>query len=263
MMFRRTVPTERDLLALADGSLPASRRVRVERAVAESPEMQAILAAQRRALAAIDDAASERAPVSLRARLELLREPQQRRRRTTQWATVPRLVPAGGLAAAAVAAVAVVLTVGGGVQGPTVAQAAVLATRAPVAAAPPQNGRSPSLKGLTAAGLPFPYWEDWSGFRAVGVRHDSFDGRQATTVFYRRGNARVAYTILSGSPLAAGAATTSTAEYGVVVRALTAHGMKVATWLRRDHTCVLSASNVSSSVLVRLASWRGDGKLPY
>lgn len=261
-MFRRTIPTERDLLALADGSLPASRRVRVERAVAGSPEMQAILAAQRRTLAAIDDAASERAPVSLRARLELLREPQQRRK-TRQWATLPRLVSAGALAAAAVAAVAIVLTVGGGVQGPTVAQAAVLATRAPVAGAPPEAGHSPMLNGLRAAGLPFPYWEDRFGFRAVGVRHDSLDGRQATTVFYRRGNARVAYTILSGTPVAAGAATTRTTEYGVVVRALTARGMKVATWLRRDHTCVLSGSNISSSVLVRLASWRGDGELPY
>jgi hypothetical protein len=263
MMFRRTVPTERDLLALADGSLPASRRVRVERAVAESPEMQAILAAQRRALSAIDDAGSERAPVSLRARLELLREPQERRRRTSQWATLPRLVPAGGLAAAAVAAVAVVLTLGGSVQGPTVAQAAVLATRAPLTGAPPQNGHSPTLKGVKAAGLPFPYWEDWFGLRAVGVRHDNFDGRQATTVFYRRGNARLAYTIVSGSPLAAGAATTRTKEYGVAVRALTAHGMKVATWLRRGHTCVLSGSNVPSSILVQLASWRGGGKLPY
>jgi hypothetical protein len=260
MINQRTV-TERDLLALADGSLPASRRVRVERAVAQSPELQAILAAQRRALSAIDDAASERAPVALRARLELLREPERRPTKTRRL-TFPRLLPAGGLAAAAAAA-GVVLAVSGGVEAPTVAQAALLANRAPVAGAPPESAHSPTLKGVSAAGLPFPYWQDYAGLRATGVRRDRIDGRQATTVFYSRGSQRVAYTIVSGGPLAAGASTRSTAEYGVKVRTLTAHGMRVATWLRRGHTCVLAAGDVPASILVRLASWRGDGRIPY
>lgn len=262
-MLRRTVPTERDLLALADGSLPASRRVRVERAVAESTELQAILAAQRQALNAIDEAASERAPVSLRARLELLREPQQRPRSARQWATLPRLLPAGGLVAAAVAAVAVVLSVGGGIGAPTVAQATVLASRAPVAGAPGHNDHGYTLSGVSATGLPYPYWEDRFGFRAVGVRRDRFDGRLATTVFYRRGATRVAYTIVSGGPLAAGATTSRTVRNSVAVDMLNAHGMRVATWLRRGHSCVLSARNLPASTLISLASWRGDGKIPY
>ncbi len=259
MMLRRTV-TERDLLALADGSLPASRRVRVERVVAESPELQAMLTSQRRALAAIDDAASERAPVSLRARLELLREPQKRaaKRRLT----LPRLLPVGGLASAAAAA-GVVLAVSGGVAAPTVAQAALLANRAPLAGAPAENDHSPTLKGVSGAGLPFPYWQDWAGFHAVGVRHDRVGGRQATTVYYRRGTMRVAYTIVSGQALAAGAATRGTSEYGVKVRTLSSDGMRIATWLRRGHTCVLATGDAPASILVRLASWRGDGRIPY
>jgi anti-sigma factor RsiW len=261
MIFRRPIPTERDLVALADGSLPAARRVRVERAVASSPELQAVLAAQRRALAAIDDAAVERAPHALRARLELTREPT-RRHGTRTMPGLARLLPAGGLAAA-LAAVAVVLTIGGGVQAPTVAQAAVLATRTPVAAAPKQHEHTAMLAGVNAAGLPFPYWQDWSGFRAVGVRHDRFDGRPTTTVFYQRGGMRVAYTIVSGRPLASGAATSRTARDGVTVWTLAAHGMRVATWLRRGHTCVLSSGNVPGSVLVRLASWRSGGSIPY
>jgi anti-sigma factor RsiW len=260
MMLRRSV-TERDLLALADGSLPASRRVRVERAVADSPELQAILNAQRRALTAIDEAATERAPVSLRARLELLREPQRSRSTTRRW-SLPRLLPAGGLATAAAAA-GLVLAVSGGVEAPTVAQAALLANRTPVAQAPAENDHSPTLKGVSAAGLPFPYWEDWAGFRAVGVRHDRLNGRQATTVYYRRGNMRIAYTIVAGTALRSGATTRSTAEYGVPVRTLSAHGMHVATWLRRGHSCVLAGGNVPTSILVRLASWRGDGRIPY
>ncbi len=253
MTLRRKFPTERDLLALADGSLPASRRVKVERAVADSPELQAVLAAQHRALSAVDAAASERAPVALRARLELLREPEhpRPRRQIRFW---PGLVPAGALAAAAVA---VFLAVSGGVASPTVAQAAVLATRVPTAGAPAQQRNGPTLAGVNGAGLAFPYWQDWFGFRAVGVRHDEFDGRQATTVYYRRGAARVAYTILSGRPLPFGAKSSGTSQNGVAVWTLTAHGLRVATWERHGHTCVLSGSGVGDSVLVQLAAWRG------
>lgn len=260
MIRQRQLPTERDLAALADGSLPASRRARVERAVAASPELQATVAAQRRALAVIDEAAGERAPAALRARLELLREPRRSRRRA--WSGIPRLVPVGAVAVAAVVA-ALVITLGGGVSAPTVAQASVLATRPATAAAPAQQGHTPMLADVRAAGLPFPYWDDRFGFTAVGIRHDRFDGRPATTVFYKSGNQRVAYTIVSGAPLAFGARTRGTVQDGISVWTLRAHGMRVATWLRRGHSCVLSGRGVPFSQLVSLASWRADGSIPY
>jgi anti-sigma factor RsiW len=260
MIRDRQQPTERDLAALADGSLPASRRVRVERAVAESPELQAIIAAQRRALAAINEAAGEQAPAALRARLELLREPHRRRRVARP--TLPQILPVGALAAAAVVA-ALVVTLGGGVSAPTVAQAAVLATRPAVAPAPAQQSHTPILSGLRAAGLPFPYWADRFGFRAVGLRRDRFDGRPAVTVFYKSGNQRVAYSIVSGAPLRFGAPTHGATRNGTVVWTLDAHGMRVASWLRRGHSCVLASRNVPSSLLISLASWRADGRIPY
>lgn len=260
MIFNRQLPTERDLAALADGSLPAARRVKVERAVAASPKLQATVAAQRRALGAIDAAAGEQAPAALRARLELLRGPQ--RRRLGSWAKLPRLVPAGAVAIAAVVAVLVV-TLGGGVSAPTVAQAAVLATRPATAPAPAPQPRTPMLAHLRAAGLPFPYWDDRFGLTAVGVRHDRFDGRPATTVFYRSGRQRVAYTIVSGPPLAFGARTHRSVWNGIAVWTLEAHGMRVATWLRHGHSCVLSGRHVSFLMLDSLGSWRGGGKLPY
>ena len=52
---------ERDLAALADGSLDSARREQVEARVAGSPRLQALLAEQRSALAAI--ARDDRAPV--------------------------------------------------------------------------------------------------------------------------------------------------------------------------------------------------------
>ena len=99
-------PSHADLVALADGSLPAARRADVERAVGESPELQAIVAAQRRSLDAIRDAAGP-APAALRGRIAAarVRPPLARARARTA---------AAALGVAAAAAVAVVLTVGGG-----------------------------------------------------------------------------------------------------------------------------------------------------
>lgn len=258
-------PTKRDLAALADGSLPAARRVRVERAVAASPELQAIVAAQRRALFAVDAAAREQAPPALRAQLELMSGPRRRRPgERPQAARGPfraaRLLPVGALAAAVVATVLVVTLGGGSVSAPTVADAAVLASRPAVAPVPPGHPTETTLR-VDAAGLPFPYWGDHFGFRAVGVRHDRLDGRPATTVFYKRGSARVAYTIVSGKPLSFGAPIRPTFRNGVMVWTLSARGMHVATWYRQGHSCVLVARNVPRSVLVGLASWRGDGRI--
>jgi hypothetical protein len=39
--------------------------------------------------------------------------------------------------------------------------------------------------------------------------------------------------------------------------------MRVATWLRNGHSCVLVSKNVPFSMLVSLASWRADDKIPY
>jgi anti-sigma factor RsiW len=64
-------PSERDLAALADGSLaPGARRARVERAVAASPELQALVRDQRRAIESVRSAAAAtRASEALRARV--------------------------------------------------------------------------------------------------------------------------------------------------------------------------------------------------
>lgn len=265
MMIRhRQRPTERELAALADGSLPAAKRVRVERAVAASPELQALVAAQRRALSAIDEAAGQRAPAALRARLELMGRPRRTRvagqaalaRRSLRRA---RTLSLAGVAAAVVAAVLVV-SLGGGVSAPTVADAAVLATRPPVTPVPSGHTTGATL-AVRAAGLPFPYWDDQFGFRAVGVRHDRLDGRPTTTVFYERGGERVAYTIVSGKPLSFGARARGRVWKGLPVWSLSAHGMVVATWLRRHHSCVLAGRNVPLTVLISLASWRGEGRV--
>src|SRR5438067_7120754 len=123
---RRDRPSERDLAALADGSLAPARRARVERAVAASPELQAELDDQRVAVAAVRDLASERATAALRARVALAGPARRPARR----------IGALALAGSAAVAAAAVLTLGGPATTPTAANAAVLGTRPPGESAP-------------------------------------------------------------------------------------------------------------------------------
>ena len=147
--------------------------------------------------------------------------------------------------------------------GLTVAQASVVAARPVQAPAPKPDEDSAALPGVRAAGLPFPYWHDAFGYRAVGVRYDDLGDQSATTVFYDRGGSRIAYTILTGSPVPAGQATQTTVRDGVLLRSLDAHGRAVVTWVRAGHTCVLTGDRAALNTMLRLASWRHGGELPY
>ena len=256
---RRQTPTERDLAAFADGSLPAARRHQVEEALAGSPQLRAAVADQRRVLGAIDAAARERAPGSLRARVALAQPPPRRRRESRL-----RLVLASSaMAACAAAVVAVVLAAGGATVGPTVAQAAVLVGRPSQARVPEPRVDHGTLPGVSAAGLTYPYWEDHFGYRATGVRYDRLDGHRVTTVFYRRGASRVAYEIVSGGPLGVGARTWMSERQGVKLWALRTRKGLVVTWTRHGHTCIVIGTGTSLPVLLRLAAWHEGGQVPY
>src|SRR5438270_4721170 len=163
---RRTrPPSEGELAAFADGSLPARDRARVEETLRMSPALRDSVDAQRRVLAALDDAATG-APAALRARLALARpvdhEPAHRR--------MGFLVSAGAVTTAV--AVAALVLGGAGGPTPTVIQASLLTSRAPQhPVSGPRDDRGP-LPGVHAAGLPYPYWEDEFGYRSAGVRYD-------------------------------------------------------------------------------------------
>lgn len=238
---------ERDLTRLADGTLDASKRPRVERLIAASPDLQARLREQRRAVAATRTVAQrEHAPLTLRVRRPTL-APRLRTRRMPAFAAV--------LAGAAGAVVWTLAALGGAGAGLTVAQAATLATRPAIVATAEPPDDQVTLPHLSAAGLPFPYWDDRFHWRATGARTDLVDGRVLTTVFYRRGAQTIAYTIVSGKSLT-GATVTR-------VGTLSTGGRHVVTWLRRGHTCVLSGRGVPFAALITLADWRGHGRIPY
>src|SRR5436190_23757174 len=117
-----------ELSALADGTLPAERRVVVEARVAASPELRELVDRQRRAVAASRAAADEPVPASLRtavdAQLRGLDSGRGRARRL-----VPRLALGGAGAAAPAGALAGILS--GAPAGPTGAHAPQTAGRRP------------------------------------------------------------------------------------------------------------------------------------
>lgn len=246
---------ERDLARLADGTLEPGRRERVERTVEGSYELRARLTDQRRAVAAMRALTTDRAPLALRLRGHALGGGPSTRS------------AAFGLGLAGVLA-AVVLVLGsvvpGGGQGVlTIAEAATIAARpaTTVVAEPPHDAAT--LPRLTAAELPFPYWEDRFGWVATGVRRDDVGGRRLTTVYYRRDGREIAYTIVPGSSLPAVAGALTTTRGGVTVRSVGEPERSVVTWERRGHTCVLSGTGVPIAALVSLAAWRGHGAIPY
>jgi anti-sigma factor RsiW len=243
----------RDLVALAGGTLTGPRAEALEARVAQDPALATALARQRAVVAATHDAAaSVGAPASLRERVDRAPRPRAapaRRRGLMSVATV--------LATAAL--VAVLVLPSGTPGGPSISEAAALAERPAAGPAPrPTPGK---LLDKRAAGLPFPDWAAKFGWRATGTRTDTVDGRRMTTVFYAKGQKRIAYTIVPGASLKLPEGRDRVIE-GTRVRLVRADGRTLVTWERRGHTCVLSGT-APADTLYKLAGWKGKGAIPF
>jgi anti-sigma factor RsiW len=254
---RKGEPREEELAALADGSLPAERVEELEARVAESPELAAGLAEQRRALALVRGAAVEvEAPARLRAQVDA----ERRRQRGSRSRSRP-LALAGGIAVAA-AALVLALTLPSGAGGPGLAEAAELATMPASGPAPPVSVSAPKLLDEMVGAVPFPNWLKKFGWRATGVRTDTVDGRETVTVFYEKEGRRIGYTIVSGEPLDVPAGADRSRREGVELDALVLGGRQVVTWKRGGLTCILSG-DVDRATLLKLAAWNGEGEVPF
>lgn len=243
-----------DLSALADGTLDPGRREDVEARITASPELSALYERERRAVEILHRARSERAPLALRERIEAQRPgARQRARRRVAW---------GGALATGLAALALALALilpSGTPGAPSVSQAAALALRGAAAPAPTPNPDYPGLKLAQNVGdVYFPDWTRKFGYRPVGQRVDTINGRKAVTVFYQRGSERVAYTIVSAPALRQPTAPVVTLN-ATQLRTLNLGGREVVTWRRDNHTCVLSsAAALPVSELHLLAAWDND-----
>src|SRR4051794_3272534 len=244
-----------DLARLADGTLPAERRSEVEARVAASPQLASIVENQRVTLDALRATAGTGAPARLRADVE--------RRRGTDRSSArrpKRLVLGGAVAAAAAVTIALVLILPAGA--PSVDDAASLASKAPSQAAPASVPGTPQILSAKVDDVPFPNYAAKFGWKPVGARADNPAGRDATTVFYRKGDRSIAYTIVSGDALDPPSDARTTTRAGVEFHTFRTGGRNAVTWERDGQTCVLSG-NAPPSELVALADWRGQGAIPF
>jgi hypothetical protein len=229
------------------------RRSDLAEDIGTAPEEQAVLTA----LAALHE---DRAPASLRVRIQLMttlaRRPRAELRRRRALATA-----AAGLAAAALAASAVILT--GSAAAPSLADAVTLATKPAATRVPEPPGGRVTLPRVSGSGLAFPYLEDRFGWKATGMRRDRLGGRTLITVLYARGGRMLAYTIVSGPPLEQAGPARATPRAGTRLSSLSLAGRNVVIWLRQGHTCVLSGQRVSTTELLDLGAWRAHGALAY
>jgi hypothetical protein len=253
---------ERELAALADGSIAAERRDALLHEVESSPRLSAALASQRAAVTAIQATEATGAPLRLRASVEALaaggagsrRDAAPRSARRRFALPHPRL--SLSLAGAAAVAIAVVVLVVGGEQAaPSVAQAAQLALSPASGGAPMAQGNDIALND-EVDGVAFPYWQDRYGWQAVGSRRDTLNGRMVDTVVYVDGQGRrLGYAIASGDALPVSGGTI-VERNGTPIRVLRdPSGATVVTWLRDGHTCILAARDVPAGELVKLASY--------
>jgi hypothetical protein len=221
-----------ELAALADGSLPPDRRDALERRVAASPRLQALLREQREALEAIG-ALDDPAPYRLRESIApVLDRPRPRRR-----------LAALALGAIALGVIALALP-GSEPATPTLAQAAALATLKPASGGIPDSER--------AWGLEFPDLAHLRGWKDAGSRADEVGNRAARTVYYVQGGRRIAYTILSAGSVHVPDGTRSWRRKGSPWYAFDQGGRTVVAWERHGHMCVVSASGLDGRRLVEL-----------
>lgn len=226
-----------ELAALADGSLPAERRAEVERRVAASPRLKALLREQRAALAAVRSL-DDRAPGHVRESIATTRaHPAARGPRGAV------AVGAVAVAAGVVATLVLLALPGSEPAAPTLSQAAALADR------------QPASRGLASSedawGLEFPELER-IGWTDAGSRMDHVGSRAARTVYYVNNGRRIAYTILSTGSVSVPTGTRSWRRKGKPWYAFDRAGRAVVAWERQGHMCVVSASGLKGRRLVAL-----------
>jgi hypothetical protein len=174
-----------------------------------------------------------------------------------------RLVLAGATAVAVLAAVLAIALTAGSPGAPTVAEAATLANRSATAPSPARDLAHPALTRVSFAGVTYPYWKDKFGWRTAGQRADSIDGRATRTVFYRHTHHRIAYTVISGAPLRRPAGAQRLVVNGLALYRYRDGRNTVVAFERNGHTCVLAGYVHFAGTLPMLASWHGDGAIPF
>lgn len=220
-----------------------------EEELARAREGEALIAA------AVSDV---RAPQSLREAVERERDRAATRTRPPFWRR-HRLGLALASSAAVALAVVVIATQGGESSSePALAKVSGVARLAATAPAPRPVGGTPPELDANVGSLQFPDWQAKFGWRAVGRRDDTLDGRDVTTVIYRNDQgARMGYAVVSGDALTAAPPGRPVEHNGKTYHVAGVAGRTMVTWTQQGHTCVILASaSVPRMRLVEIAASR-------
>jgi hypothetical protein len=160
--------------------------------------------------------------------------------------------------AIAVIGVAIAFFVVGGLSEPSVDEALALGSAGSSLPAPPIDQARPGALKRSVGGVVFPDWQRGLGWRAVGSRADTLDGRQVATVYYvgAKGT-QVRFSIVDGEPLGVPRADPVFRE-GVAFWVLRRGGDAAILWNRGGRTCLLTGRGASSAMLLRLASYEAS-----
>ncbi len=207
-----------------------------------------------------------RAPDSLHRRVDsLIAEASAGRRRPSflrSFGAAPKL--AAVAIAAALVAVAVAVSLGGSSSSTlNLRQASTLTLSAATAPAPSESHSHAAQLTAAVDGVSFPYWEDHFGWRSTGARSDRLGGRAVRTVFYADAHGRrIGYAIFAGLPAPPVHGGVILWRGGTAYRELVENGVRMVTWLRNGHLCVVSGRGIDNATLLTLASWDGAGAVP-
>jgi hypothetical protein len=259
-MSDHPTPSETDLhdvAALADGSLDLSRREEVEARIAANPELTAELARQRRSIELVVQAQrTVQAPPALRQRVAAERA---RRRPLVSFG---RWGLAAGVAGIAAAVLALFLVLPSGISGDKLIAQATAAQTRPVERPAPQEA-SATLLAFERFGVTFPAYRTKFKWDAVGERADRAEGREIATVFYRKADAAIGYSVISGDTIDPPANSRALQQEGTTVNVLRDGERTVVVFTRQGRTCVVSGTGVAEADLIELAAWKGKGTVPF
>jgi hypothetical protein len=243
--------TDRDralLVGLADGSLRGRRRASVEARLESIPGGPELVRRQRRVAAALQGGPETPAAALI--------EPTQTQRPMP--ALRLRLAAVATAIAIALVVVAVLLPSGGAT---TAADIAPLGSLSATAPAPQPLPGVESRLAASFEGVTYPNWSHQFGWHATGARSDVVDGRATHTVYYQHTMHRIGYTVVSGKPLAVPDDVERINFGGVEIALL--RDRDAAVFVRDGHTCVLSGHVMHRSTLIKLAAWKGGGRLSF
>jgi hypothetical protein len=244
--------TDRDralLVGLADGTLRGRRRASVEARVESIPGGPELVRRQRRVAGALQGGPTPpvASPLSEVARAQ---RPMPAFR--------PRLAAVAAAIATALVVIAVLLPSGGAT---TAADIAPLGSLSATAPAPQPLPGVESRLAASFEGVTYPNWSHEFGWHATGARSDVVDGRATHTVYYQHTMHRIGYTVVSGKPLAVPDDVERINIGGVEIALL--RDRDAAVFVRDGHTCVLSGHVMHRSTLIKLAAWKGGGRLSF